>query len=109
MTSEEVLALCGHYLAVLRLIAINVVHQCCQCCAPRSIAINVVHHNWCTNVPVVLSRVRTLKGLYMRKALNRNLSKYKVPEKLTKMLERMRQAAPAPFTDSDYEQILKYE
>ena len=56
---------------------------------------------------VVLSRVRTLKGLYMRKALNRNLSKYKVPEKLTKMLDRMRKAAPAPLTDSDYEQILK--
>ena len=58
---------------------------------------------------VVLSRVRTLKGLYMRDALDRNLSKYKVLEKLTKMLDRMRKAAPAPLTDSDYEQILKYD
>ena len=45
----------------------------------------------------------------MRDALDRNLSKYKVPEKLTKMLDRMRKAAPAPLTDSDYEQILKYD
>ena len=67
-------------------------------------------HEWlyATNWPyVVLSRVRTLDGLYLRKALNRDLSKYKVPEKLTKMLERMRKAAPPTLTEAEYEEILK--
>ena len=65
-------------------------------------------HNWnySTNWPyVVLSRVKTLDGLYLRKPLDRRLSKYAVPPALLRMLARLRQKAPTYWDEDDYEEM----
>ena len=59
--------------------------------------------NYVTNWPyVVLSRVKTKNGLYLRKKLSRVLDKYKVPKELTKMLSRLRQKAPSYWSSEEY-------
>ena len=50
-------------------------------------------HSWyyVTNwVYVILSRVKTKSGLFLRKQLNNDLSKYSVPKKLTNMISKLR-------------------
>ena len=50
-------------------------------------------HSWCyvTNwVYVILSRVKTKSGLFLRKQLNNDLSKYSVPKKITNMISKSR-------------------
>lgn len=66
---------------------------------------NLFVHNWyyVTNwAYVMLSRVRTWDGLYCRKKLSRDLSKYAVPEKLKKMLRRFERKAPTYWTEEQY-------
>jgi hypothetical protein len=65
-------------------------------------------HNWSyvTNwVYVMLSRVRTHSGLYCRKPISSDLSKYAVPESLKRMLSTFSDRAPAYWTDDDYEDM----
>ena len=54
----------------------------------------------------MLSRVRTLDGLYARKKLSNNLKHYQVPDKLKRMINRfqMRQAAKA-LTEEQYRDL----
>ena len=62
-------------------------------------------HNWSyvTNwVYVMLSRVRTQKGLYARKELSKDLSKYQVPQSLVRMLNRLKERAPNYWNDDEY-------
>ena len=62
-------------------------------------------HNWnyVTNWPyVMLSRVKTRKGLYLRQPLSKDLSKYKKPENLRKMIDAMKSKTPTEFTEHQY-------
>ena len=64
-------------------------------------------HNWSyvTNwVYVMLSRVKTRAGLFSRQKLSRDLSKYKVPKALTKMMQHFKKKAPTYWTDDEYEE-----
>jgi hypothetical protein len=66
-------------------------------------------HNWSyvTNwVYVMLSRVKTRQGLFCRKPLSKDLSKYAVPEALRNMIERFRTRAPTYWSDEEYEELL---
>ena len=61
-------------------------------------------HSWSytTNWPyVVLSRLRMSKGLFIRKKLDANLSKYKVPQKLGTMIQWLKRKAPSLWTEQD--------
>ena len=54
-------------------------------------------HSWhyATNwVYVILSRVKTMKGLYLRMKLSGDLKKYRLPGALTRMLQHFRDRAP---------------
>jgi hypothetical protein len=65
-------------------------------------------HNWSyvTNwVYVMLSRVRTRRGLFARKKLSKDLRKYAVPEALKKMLECFRSRSPTTWSDEEYQEL----
>ena len=65
-------------------------------------------HNWSyvTNwVYVMLSRVRTHKGLYCRKPVSADLRKYEVPKALTRMLRKFADRAPRYWTEDEYDEI----
>ena len=65
--------------------------------------------NYTTNWPyVVLSRVKTLDGLYLREPLNLTLQKYAMPPELAQFLAPLRQRAPLIFDDHDYQHTFKY-
>jgi hypothetical protein len=56
--------------------------------------------NW---VYVMLSRVRTLNGLYMREPLSDDLSRYSVPQKLRAIIDTFRKKlSPTMWTDTEY-------
>ena len=64
-------------------------------------------HAWSTTQNwnyVVLSRVKTLSGLYCRKKLSiNNLHIYQIPEKLKRMLRNLRLHAPTRWSEDEYE------
>jgi hypothetical protein len=66
-------------------------------------------HNWSyvTNwVYVMLSHVKTHAGLFCRKPLSRDLSKYAVPTALTNMLQHFRSnKTPTYWSDEEYERL----
>jgi ATP-dependent DNA helicase PIF1 len=67
-------------------------------------------HSWSyvTNwVYVMLSRVKTKKGLYMRQKLKRDLSKYKMPDNLKRMINSFKTKAPHYWTDEEYDTMFK--
>ena len=54
---------------------------------------NLFVHNWyyVTNwVNVILSRVKTRSGLFLRNMLDNSLSKYSVPKKLTRIISKLK-------------------
>ena len=52
--------------------------------------------SYTTNWPsVVLSRLRTSEGLFIRKKLDANLSKYEVPQKIRTMIQWLKRKAPS--------------
>ena len=58
---------------------------------------NLFVHNWyyVTNwVYVILSRVKTRSGLFLRYKLDNNLSKFSVPKKLTSMISKFKDKTP---------------
>jgi len=66
---------------------------------------NIFIHNWSyvQNWPyVMLSRVKTEKGLYMRYALKRDLSVYAMPKGLQRMLKAFQERAPSYWNDATY-------
>jgi hypothetical protein len=65
----------------------------------------VYEKNWAY---VVLSRVRTLQGLYLRHPLAFDLRKYAVPPKLTEMLLSLENRHPHYFNDQDYQLEFEY-
>ena len=69
-------------------------------------------HGW-SNVRnwayVILSRVRTLSGLYLREKLDTDLSNYAVPDELQSLLQKFRHAlSPAMWTDEQYDELFGY-
>jgi hypothetical protein len=65
----------------------------------------IYEKNWAY---VVLSRVRTFMGLYMRPPLAFDLKKYAVPSELTEMLLNFENRQPTYFEDSDYRTEFAY-
>jgi len=62
-------------------------------------------HNWSyvTNwVYTMLSRVKTLNGLFLRKPLDLDLSKYAVPQAYTQMIQQFQQFIPTVFDNTNY-------
>jgi hypothetical protein len=66
-------------------------------------------HNWSyvqNWVYVMLSRVKTRAGLFCRKPLSRDLSKYAVPQALQAMLQHFRTTkSPTYWSDDEYEDL----
>jgi hypothetical protein len=66
-------------------------------------------HNWSyvqNWVYVMLSRVKTRAGLFCRKPLSKDLSKYAVPQALQAMLHYFRTTkSPTSWTDEEYEDL----
>jgi hypothetical protein len=60
-------------------------------------------------VYVMLSRVRICAGLFCRKALSKDLTKYAVPEALQRMLYQFRNKAPTCWSDEEYDELFDLE
>ena len=60
--------------------------------------------NWAC---VVLSRVRTLEGLYLREPLKYDRKKFAVPTKLKIMMREFKTRAPEPLTEDDYDKLVR--
>ena len=54
---------------------------------------------------VVLSRVKTLQGLFLRDRLTQDLRKFDVPDKLKIMMREMRKYTPPDLTDDEYSNL----
>ena len=62
--------------------------------------------NYTTNWPyVVLSRLRSSEGLYLRNKLSTDLMKYAMPWQLQKMIQRLEKTAPTFWTKEQYEDL----
>lgn len=65
-------------------------------------------HEWLygANWPyVVLSRVETLKGLYIRKPIKKDLKAYAMPKKLQRMIDRLESKSPTYWNTRQYKQL----
>jgi hypothetical protein len=65
-------------------------------------------HNWSyvTNwVYTMLSRVKELNGLFARKLLSEDISKYAVPASLKRMIMKFSTLSQSTFTDTEYSTI----
>ena len=78
-----------------------------QGCTMEEILANAWHYgaNWAY---VVLSRVKTMAGLYLRQPLDYDLKKYAKPEAMKRMLTKFAERAPIEmFTDEEYEKLYR--
>ena len=69
-------------------------------------------HNWSyvqNWVYVMLSHVKTRAGLFCRKTLSKDLTKYAVPEALQRMLHQLRTKAPTFWSDDEYDELFDLE
>ena len=65
-------------------------------------------HSWSnvTNwVYVMLSRVKTHKGLFCRQELGKDLRRFAVPEGLRKMLNKFERLRPTYWSQDEYEEL----
>jgi hypothetical protein len=65
-------------------------------------------HNWSyvqNWVYVMLSRVRTRSGLFCRKPLSTDLTKYAVPQSLQRMLQHFSSKTPTCWNDEEYDEL----
>lgn len=68
-------------------------------------------HCWryMTNWPyVILSRVRTLAGLYLRMPLSEDMTNYEMPHQLKQMMLNFEEKKPEYYTETEYKQVFKY-
>lgn len=66
-------------------------------------------HNWSyvTNwIYVMLSRVKTMDGLYARKELSLDITKYKLPQQYKKMVAKLQKRQPELLSDDVYNILL---
>ena len=77
-----------------------------QGCTCSAILVNEWYYG--SNWPyVVLSRVKTMAGLHIVHALDEDLSKYAMPEEMTRMLDAFRSTiALSDISDDEYEDLL---
>ena len=62
--------------------------------------------NYSKNWPyVMLSRVKTIDGLYLRTPLSTDLDHYKIPEKLFQLVEDLKQFLPKKIPKNIYKQL----
>ena len=80
-----------------------------QGCSVEQILINDFHYQ--VNWPyVVLSRVRTMEGLFLREPLSTDLKKYRMNPKMKQMLETFRNTvAIGDLTEAEYDAMLVAE
>ena len=65
--------------------------------------------NYTTNWPyVVLSRLQSSEGLYLRDKLSTDLTKYAMRWELQKMVQRLEITAPASWTQEQYEDLFNH-
>ena len=65
--------------------------------------------NYTTNWPyIVLSRLRSSKGLYLRNKFSTDLTKYAMPWELQKMIQRLEKPAPTFWTQEQYEDLFNH-
>ena len=79
-----------------------------QGCTVDSILANDWYYgaNW---VYVVLSRVKTMKGLYIRKPLSKDLKKYEKPTAMKEMLQKFKDTISVQMLDEEeYEEMSKH-
>lgn len=78
-----------------------------QGCTCSSLLVNDWHYG--SNWPyVVLSRVKTMAGLYIARPLDEDLSKYEMPEEMKRMLNAFRSTiSHEDITDEEYDAMLK--
>jgi PIF1-like helicase len=61
--------------------------------------------NYTANWPyVMLSRVKTMDGLFLREELSTNLKKYEVPLSFTRLIKKFRQRSPTYWNEDDYDE-----
>lgn len=73
---------------------------------------NIFVHTWsyATNwAYVMLSRVKTKRGLFMRKPLSKDLRHYAVPAALVQMLNRFRRSSPTYWSNEQYAELFGEE
>ena len=73
----------------------------------KSLLVNTFHYgqNWCY---VVLSRVKTMSGLYLREKLSTDLSLYAMPQQMVQMLEKLRsRCGLSMISDEGYSELLR--
>ena len=58
------------------------------------------------NIYVILSRVKTKSGLFLRKKLDKDISKYLVPKNLKRMLAKLRHKTPIFRTEEDDDKLI---
>ena len=59
-----------------------------------------------TNWPyVVMSRVKTIKGLFLRKSLSRDLKNYEVPRGYLSMINKLKMRRPNELTEDEYSHL----
>ena len=69
---------------------------------------NIFVHSWSyvTNwAYVMLSRVTTHQGLYLRKPIMKDLTKFAVPHALTEMLNGFMDRRPTCWSEAEYEEM----
>ena len=69
---------------------------------------SVFVHTWSytTNwAYVMLSRVKTKNGLFMRRPISKDLRRCSVPPALVRMLNRFRRCSPTYWSDEQYEEL----
>ena len=73
-------------------------------------SILVYDFHYGTNWPyVVMSRVKTMKGLYLRSPLKDDISNYTVPDGLTQLLSRLKINEPEYSEPSEYDSVADLE
>ena len=65
--------------------------------------------NYTTNWPyVVLSQLRSSKGLYLHNNLSTDLTKYTMPWELQKMIQWLEKRAPTFWTEEEYKDLFNH-
>ena len=65
--------------------------------------------NYTTNWPfIVLSRLQSIEGLYLRNKLSTDLTKYAMPWQLQKMIQRLEKTAATFWTKEQYKDLFNH-
>ena len=71
---------------------------------------NILVHDWCMVknwTYVMLSRVKTLKGLFLRRPLPLDPRKFEMPRSVQRFMEFLRTRSPPDFSQEEYDLLLR--